>query len=73
VILFYHIVQVFALSEQTVLRESAVVLEGLERQGVGRVLVDRDDPGGARMGGLEHLAEEAFSRIGITGGAQHEV
>jgi hypothetical protein len=25
------------------------------------------------MGGLEHLAEEAFSCIGITGGAQHEV
>jgi len=25
------------------------------------------------MGGLEHLAEEALRRIGITGGAQHEI
>ena len=41
------------------------MLKGLERQGVGRVLVNRDDPGGARMGGFEHLAEEAYSRLGM--------
>jgi hypothetical protein len=73
VILCHHVVQVVALSEQAGLRQGAVALEGLERRGVARVLVDRDAPGGARMGGLEHLAEEAFSRIGSTGGAQHEV
>jgi hypothetical protein len=49
------------------------VLEGLESQRVGGVLIDGDHPWCARMGGLEHPAEEALSCTGITRGAQHEV
>lgn len=49
------------------------MLEGLESHWVCGVLVDSTDPGGARMGGLEPLAEEAFNRIRIARRIQHEV
>ena len=61
-ILFYHIIQILALSEPTGLWERSVVLEGLKRQGIGGVLVDGNDPRGARMRGLKHLAEGKRSR-----------
>jgi hypothetical protein len=68
-VLFHHIIYVLAVSEKAALCERSIVLEGLESRWVCGVLVDRDDPEGMRMRGLEHLAEEALSRIGITGGA----
>jgi hypothetical protein len=37
------------------------------------VLVDGDHTRYERMWGVEHLTEEALSRVGITRGAQHEV
>jgi hypothetical protein len=55
-ILVHPIVQILTLPKQTRLWEGAVVLEGLESQGVGGVLVDRDDPGRACMGGLRSAA-----------------
>ena len=72
-VLFQHIIYLPALSALTGLWQGAVVLEGLKGPGVRGVLVDRDDPRGTRMGGPEHLAEEALSRIGIARGAQHAV
>jgi hypothetical protein len=72
-ILLHHISQILAWSEKAGLRESSVVLEGVESQWVRGVLVDGDHTRCERMWGLEHLTEEALSRVGITRGAQHEV
>jgi hypothetical protein len=72
-ILFHHIVQVLVLPEQTRLGEGAVLLEGLECRWVRRVLVHGDHPGSERMGGLEHLAKKALSRLRIARGTQHEI
>jgi hypothetical protein len=62
-ILFDDIIQLLVLSEPTGLREGSVLLEDVESHGVYGVFIDRDHPRRARMGGLEHLAEEALSRI----------
>jgi hypothetical protein len=62
-ILFHHIVQVFALPEQTPFWEGAVQLEGLECRWVRRVLVHGDHPWGEGM----------LSRIRIARGTQHEI
>jgi hypothetical protein len=72
-ILFHHIIQVLALSELTGLREQLLLLQALEGGWIGGVLVDGDHSRGERMGGLEHLTEEALSRLRIARGAQHEV
>jgi hypothetical protein len=43
VILFVETMQILALSELTTLWQGAVVLEGVEGQGVGGLLVDGHD------------------------------
>jgi hypothetical protein len=51
VILFYDIIQIFALLEETTLREQPFLLEGLEGQRICRVLIDRNDTWCGRMAG----------------------
>jgi hypothetical protein len=72
-ILFHHIIQIFALSEPTGLWEGVIMLEGLEGRWVGGVLVHSDRAWKRRMTGAQHLPEESFGGAGVTGGAQHEV
>jgi hypothetical protein len=73
VVLFYNVIQVLALSELTILRERLFLLKALEGGWIGGVLVDGDYSRDERMCGLEHLTEEALSRLRIARGTQHEV
>jgi hypothetical protein len=49
VILFHHIVQVFALPEHTAFREHALLLKGIEGRRIGRVFVDGNHTRSERM------------------------
>jgi hypothetical protein len=51
----------------------AVVLEGVEGQGVRGVLVHGDHARERRMTGISHLSEHVFGGAGIMAGTQHEV
>ena len=72
-ILFHHVVHIFARPQHTGHREHARLLQSLERGGIRGMLVHGDDTGGERLGSLKHLAEEALRRVGIARGAQHAV
>jgi hypothetical protein len=72
-VLFHHIIQIFALSESTGLWEGVVVLEGLEGRWVCGVLIDGDHTREDGMARTQHLPEKLFGSAGITGGASHKV
>lgn len=59
-ILFQHIVQIFAVPEHTGLGEHAFLLKGLESRRICSVLVHDDHTRGDCMRGLEHLAESVL-------------
>src|SRR5882724_1463221 len=71
-ILFYGIIPILALPEYTGLGEYPLLLKSL-KGGWLSVLVYSDQTGCERMWGLQHLTEEALSRIRIACGTQHEV
>jgi hypothetical protein len=64
-LLLHHIIQIVALSEPTGLWEGVVVLEGLEGQWVGGVLVHGHHARERRMVHAQHLPEKLFGCIGI--------
>jgi hypothetical protein len=72
-VLFHHIVYVFALPQCTTRWELALLLKGLEDWRIHSIFVDRDDAWGGRMLRPERLPEEALSGASITPGTQQKV
>jgi site-specific DNA recombinase len=70
---FHHVVEVLRLPQRTGVGEVACLLEGFEGWGIRRVLINRDDPWGGCMLGLEGLTEKALGGLGIAGRTQQKV
>jgi hypothetical protein len=67
-ILFYHIIQVLALPQQTGFWAGAVALEGIKGRRIRRILIHGAHAWQRRMTCIQHLPEKLFGGIGVTGG-----
>src|SRR5262245_25673862 len=72
-ILFHDVIQVLLLPELAVFGKWPRLLEGLERRGIGRVLVHCDDTRWDRMACPQSLAEKPLGGLGVSRRTQQKV
>src|SRR5262249_24494463 len=73
VILLNYIVEIFTLSQLSVVGEDSFPLQFFNRRWVGFVLIEVDNSRRLMFESLEHFAEESFGRLRVSLRAEHEI